>query len=268
MGKALFDDEDSPRTQPKEGAGNDDLADAIQQYGGYHPAYFEEAIQDGLMFENPAANIEKLQPRAKRLVLPSREQFRQLVTEIRSTGAWCARECGDLIEFLAYSGCRLREAGHVCIEHADLEKGTLWIQGDPVHGTKNSEARTIRMIPPLAALIKDILNNPRTARKPSDSQDLLAGVKIRSEHRQGKNYLLVVTECQRAIDSACAKLKIPRITHHDLRHLFATRAIENGVDIPTVSRWLGHKDGGALCMKTYGHLRRDHEAAMAEKVDF
>jgi len=37
-----------------------------------------------------------------------------------------------------------------------------------------------------------------------------------------------------------------RITHHDLRHLFATTCIEAGVDIPTVSRWLGHQDGGAL----------------------
>ena len=51
---------------------------------------------------------------------------------------------------------------------------------------------------------------------------------------------------------------IERITHHDLRHLFATRCIEAGVDIPTVSRWLGHVDGGALAMKVYGHLRRTH----------
>jgi len=40
------------------------------------------------------------------------------------------------------------------------------------------------------------------------------------------------------------------------------------VDIPTVSRWLGHKDGGALAMSTYGHLRREHSKAMAEKVKF
>jgi hypothetical protein len=40
------------------------------------------------------------------------------------------------------------------------------------------------------------------------------------------------------------------------------------VDIPTVSRWLGHKDGGALAMKTYGHLRDQHSANMAQKVLF
>jgi hypothetical protein len=40
------------------------------------------------------------------------------------------------------------------------------------------------------------------------------------------------------------------------------------VDIPTVSRWLGHKDGGALAMKTYGHLRREHSVAQAQRVTF
>jgi len=63
-------------------------------------------------------------------------------------------------------------------------------------------------------------------------------------------------------------LQALKLTHHDLRHLFATRCIESGVDIPTVSRWLGHKDGGALAMKTYGHLRNEHSQAMAQKVKF
>src|SRR5437868_6207096 len=80
--------------------------------------------------------------------------------------------------------------------------------------------------------------------------------------------VFLVNEAQKAIDAACKKLKMARITHHDLRHLFATICIESGVDIPTVSRWLGHKDGGALAMKTYGHLRRDHSTAQAQRVTF
>jgi len=44
--------------------------------------------------------------------------------------------------------------------------------------------------------------------------------------------------------------------------------IEAGVDIPTVSRWLGHQDGGVLCMKTYGHLRDEHSQNEAQKVSF
>jgi integrase len=77
-----------------------------------------------------------------------------------------------------------------------------------------------------------------------------------------------VNEAQNAINSAVSKLGIARITHHDLRHLYATICIESGVDIPTVSPWLGHKDGGALALKTYGHLRREHSLAQAEKVSF
>jgi integrase len=73
-------------------------------------------------------------------------------------------------------------------------------------------------------------------------------------------------ECQNSMTNAATKIGMKRITHHDLRHLFATICIESGVDIPTVSRWLGHKDGGALCMKTYGHLRQDHSLAQAQRV--
>jgi integrase len=77
-----------------------------------------------------------------------------------------------------------------------------------------------------------------------------------------------VREAQRAMDRATRKVGMERIVHHDLRHLFATICIESGVDIPTVSRWLGHKDGGALAMKTYGHLRREHSIAQAQRVTF
>ena len=31
---------------------------------------------------------------------------------------------------------------------------------------------------------------------------------------------------------------------------------------------LGHKDGSALAIKTYGHLRREHSIAQAQRVTF
>jgi hypothetical protein len=40
------------------------------------------------------------------------------------------------------------------------------------------------------------------------------------------------------------------------------------VGIPTISRWLGHKDGGALAMKVYGHLRQEHSFEMSKRVSF
>jgi hypothetical protein len=40
------------------------------------------------------------------------------------------------------------------------------------------------------------------------------------------------------------------------------------VDIPTLPRWLGHKDGGALAMKVHGRLNNEHSQAMAQQVRF
>ena len=99
--------------------------------------------------------------------------------------------------------------------------------------------------------------------------------KSTTRHRtDGKTFLAPndpifrIKECQKTIDAACTLTGVKRITHHDWRHLFATICIESGVDIPTVSRWLGHNDGGVLAMKTYGHLRKDHSQESAKKVRF
>jgi hypothetical protein len=53
-----------------------------------------------------------------------------------------------------------------------------------------------------------------------------------------------------------------------LRHYFATCAIESGLDVPTVARWLGHKDGGALLMKIYSHLQQAHSVEQMKRVSF
>ena len=86
--------------------------------------------------------------------------------------------------------------------------------------------------------------------------------------RKPTDKVMKAKEAQISIDSACRKLGIARFTHHGLRRLFMTRCIESDVDVPTASRWLGHKDGGALAMKRYGHLRDQHSADMAKRVRF
>jgi integrase len=101
--------------------------------------------------------------------------------------------------------------------------------------------------------------------------ELAAMLKKMRDVRADENpdeHVMKIHECQKSMDRAAKIVGMERITHHDLRHLFATICIESGVDIPTVSRWLGHKDGGALAMKVYGHLRDEHSAAQAQRVKF
>ena len=48
---------------------------------------------------------------------------------------------------------------------------------------------------------------------------------------------------------------LEHIRFHDLRHTFATLALQNGVDVKTVSSMLGHYDAG-FTLRTYTHVTR------------
>jgi len=39
-----------------------------------------------------------------------------------------------------------------------------------------------------------------------------------------------------------------------------------GIDFMTIAAWLGHKDGGILIGKVYGHLLDEHRQKMAAKL--
>jgi integrase len=210
-------------------------------------------VASGVIMTNSAAGIKRVTPKQKNLELPTKDEFVALIKEMRTAGGWCSEQVGDLCEFLAYSGARIGEAREVKWADVDLDGGLIWIHGDPVHGTKNRASRQIPIIEPMRRLLEDMRTNPR---------------QFRNLDRENDDHILVIQECQKAIDRGCGELGIKRITHHDFRHLFATACIESGVDIATLSRWLGHQDGGALAMKTYGHLRSEHSRAMAKKVRF
>ena len=211
-------------------------------------AVFDEAVGTGARFNNPAAGLSRVKVRQKRLNLPSRSEFLRFVDEIRTAGARQSKDCANLVRFLAYSGLRIGEAKFVTWADANFARHQLHVRGDPVTATKNGETRYLPMIPELEQMLTEL-------RKERANEPLTATV-------------MRVFECQNSMTHAASKIGMKRITHHDLRHLFATICIESGVDIPTVSRWLGHKDGGALCMKTYGHLRQDHSLAQAQRVSF
>ena len=79
-------------------------------------------------------------------------------------------------------------------------------------------------------------------------------------------FILPSASVQTALRRACRVVGLPRLSHHDFRHLFATRCIESGVDLPTAARWLSHQDGGALLGRVYFHLADAHSREMAQMV--
>lgn len=58
---------------------------------------------------------------------------------------------------------------------------------------------------------------------------------------------------------------LEHIRFHDLRHTFATMALQNGVDIKTVSSMLGHYDAG-FTLRTYTHATRQKQDEAAKTM--
>ncbi len=214
------------------------------------------AVDTGHLSANPAKNssvattlstilkqVRRSKVESGTLILPSKEQFLQLVDCIRRAGVAECRAAADYVEFIAFSGARKNEAANVDWSDVDFDRGTVHLRF-----TKNGEARLVPMTDEMRSLLEG-MNQKR----------------VRGESADG---VLRVKEAQGFISSACKKLGIPRFTTHSLRHLFGTACLEAGVDVRTVAKWLGHKDNGALLLKIYSHVRSDHEESMIKRVRF
>lgn len=58
---------------------------------------------------------------------------------------------------------------------------------------------------------------------------------------------------------------LPEIRFHDLRHTFTTLALQNGVDVKTVSGMLGHFSAG-FTLDTYAHVTTAAQKKAAETM--
>jgi integrase len=193
------------------------------------------AILSALQFITPAARSLKRRPlRSKERPLLSQLQFTRLLEELDKRPK---SHAGLVIRFLAHTGLRINEARQ--LRWCDVQENCLLVPGAV---QKNGRPRVIPFVNGISETLERMR---RIAHGPQ---------------------ILPQAACKRSLHSACKAAGLPLLSHHDFRHLFATRCIQSGVDVPTVARWLGHQDGGALLSKTYFHLIDEHSRRMAEKV--
>ena len=206
------------------------------------------AVENGILSANPAGQLERLKVVRDKPPLPNQQDFQRLLTYLDRNPYPQIQAAARFIRLLASTGCRKSEAARIEWRHVDFESGQLTVQGDPVYGPKNWKPRTIPLFPELKAFLQTEFSrqNPQT----------------------GEKTVAEVKEATGTLAKACKELGIRKLRHKDLRDLFATRCIEQGVDIPTIANWLGHSDGGALLMSTYAHLRQTHSMKMAQQVSF
>ena len=90
--------------------------------------------------------------------------------------------------------------------------------------------------------------------------------KSRSTHivSNGENPISI-RSYQRSFSTMLKKLNIPHRGFHALRHTFATRALECGMDVKTLSEILGHKNP-TVTLNRYAHSFMEHKKKMMNKL--
>ncbi len=112
----------------------------------------------------------------------------------------------------------------------------------------NSSARTIPLPKQLVPMLREIKKNSHSI------YVISSGVKPIS-----------IRSYQRTFASVLQKLEIPHRGFHSLRHTFATRALECGMDVKTLSEILGHKSP-TVTLNRYAHSLMEHKKEMMNKV--
>ena len=206
------------------------------------------AIAEGIILENPGRAIRRQkQPKAK-IIIPSRDQFCAMITAMRQPVTRDAAASADLTEGIAYSGMRLGEITEFQWGDVNFDLKNFTVTGGEL-GTKNHEARTVPLFPALERLLVAMREQLPAPLQPGDK-------------------VFQIGNARKAIATACRHANLPQYTNHTCRHFFCSNAIEVGIDFKVIAGWLGHKDGGVLVAKTYGHLRDEHSTAMAKRMTF
>jgi len=229
---------------------------------------FAKALDDEIIEKLPPfgrfKNSEAQAPSRPRL---TDEEFEMLCRAALEKSGRNSQLMHDLLRFLGYSGARKTEAQHMLWKDVNFKGGLITFRS-----TKGGVTRSMDMNPALKKHLADMWE-----RRDPESSYLFPSPERGSRDEPVSN---LVEAFNRATESTglnrFAKMeaqtdsrlkKRVRLGFHDLRRYFATRVMELGADPQTVSRWIGHKDGGILLLKTYASVRTEHRAAMAAKLD-
>jgi integrase len=251
---------------------------------------FKAAMRDGhvkppLPFEG--LGWQRVDQKSRQLYTP--EEINELC-DVATLASKNGRQFVDYVRFLQYSGARRSEALRVRWQDVDFERGhvTIGAEGD----SKNREARHVDFNPALQAHLEQMVKYGASASQwlfPSPQRgerDVPSATFMESLRLTRLAGGCVCKDCGKvSVGKEPAKCghcgservdrrerllspKLQRLGFHDLRHHFISYAVMSGVDFMTIAGWVGHKDGGILIGKVYGHLADEHRKRQAARVSF
>ena len=161
-----------------------------------------------------------------------------------------------------YTGLRIGELLALEWSDIDFKKGILSVTKS-CHDGKDSNGRfariteapktesSVRAIPlprQMAAILRDMKKKSRSTFVVSNGEKPIS-----------------VRSYQRSFSTLLCKWEIPHKGFHALRHTFATRALECGMDVKTLSEILGHKSP-TVTLNRYVHSFLEHKRDMMNRM--
>lgn len=156
-----------------------------------------------------------------------------------------------------YTGLRVGELIALRWQDVDLDKGLITVSRschDAIGGIVFDDPKTAtsrREIPIPRQLIKNLKN----IKKSGDSDFVVSA----------NGNVVSVRSYQRSFELMLKKLNIRHRGFHSLRHTFATRALECGMDVRTLSEILGHRNP-TVTLNRYAHSLIEHKTAMMNRL--
>ena len=194
---------------------------------------FNKALEWGRIEENPMSRVKKFKENQKAMRILSDKEIIKLIDAAPS-------HISPIIIIAANTGMRKMEILSLKWEDIDFRRGIIHIKD-----SKSGRAREVYMNCPVFEALKAL---------PQESEFVFFN-QATGNH---------VTSVRKSFKKACEDIGIKNFRFHDLRHCCATKMVEAGVDLVTVSKILGHSDI-KLTMR-YAHPGEKTMRAAAEKL--
>lgn len=125
----------------------------------------------------------------------------------------------DLIIFALHTGCRRKEI--LSFEWRDVNFRERFIRV-AISKLRPGEQSKLKTIPMSDTLFQTLLFRSKV------------------QHISGKVFPVSASSVRQAFEKAVVEAKLDDFRFHDLRHSFASRLVQNGVDLYSVSKMMGH----------------------------